>query len=282
MSVLCLSSHVAYGYVGNDAAAFCLRRLGVEAWQIDTVALSNHPGYGARTGRVVPAAELQALVDGVAARGVPAQCAGLLAGYLGAADQAEPAARAIAAVRAARPDARVVLDPILGDTGPGLYVGAAVAAAVAETLLPRADVVTPNAFELGWLADRPVSDADQALAAARVLLARGPGLVVATSVPAGPARLAMLAVTPAAAWQVTVPRLDFPVPPNGAGDALAGILTAQLLRGAGPAAALQHAANAIHGVLEATRSAGRRELALVAAQDALVAPGLRFRARPAG
>jgi pyridoxine kinase len=218
----------------------------------------------------------------VAARGVPAQCAGLLAGYLGAADQAEPAARAIAAVRAARPDARVVLDPILGDTGPGLYVGAAVAAAVAEILLPRADVVTPNAFELGWLADRPVSDADQALAAARVLLARGPGLVVATSVPAGPARLAMLAVTPAAAWQVTVPRLDFPVPPNGAGDALAGILTAQLLRGAGPAAALQHAANAIHGVLEATRSAGRRELALVAAQDALVAPGQRFRARPAG
>jgi pyridoxine kinase len=254
----------------------------VEAWQIDTVALSNHPGYGARTGRVVPAEELQALVDGVAARGVLAQCDGLLAGYLGAADQAAPAARAFEAVRAARPGALAVLDPILGDTGPGLYVGAAVAAAIAETLLPQADVVTPNAFELGWLTGRSVADAGQALAASQGLLRRGPGLVVATSVPAGPDRLAMLAVTPTEAWQVEVPRLDFPVPPNGAGDALAGLLTAQLLRGAAPGAALERAANAIHGVLEATRRAGRRELALVAAQDALAAPGLRFRAKPLG
>jgi pyridoxine kinase len=278
-SVLCLSSHVAYGYVGNDAAAFCLRRLGVEAWQIDTVALSNHPGYGARTGRVVPAAELRALVDGVAARGVLERCGGLLAGYLGAADQAAPVAHAIDTLRAARPGARIVLDPILGDTGPGLYVGEDVAAAIAETLLPRAGVVTPNAFELGWLTGRPVGGVEEALAASRALLARGPELVVATSVPAGAAHLALLAVTRTAAWRVAVPRLDFPVAPNGAGDALAGILTARLLRGADAPAALELAANAIHGVLEATRSAGRRELALVAAQDGLADPGLRFRAR---
>jgi pyridoxine kinase len=277
MPVLCLNSHVAYGYVGNDAAGFCLRRLGVEAWQIDTVALSNHPGYGACTGRVVPAADLRALVDGVTARGVLAGTDALLSGYLGAADQAAVVAHAATSLRAANPRALVIADPVMGDTDPGLYVGREVAEALAHQVVPHADVVTPNAFELGWLTGRAVTDRDSALAAAQALRTTGPGLVIVTSIPEGEGSLGLLAVTATRSWALSVPKLRFPVAPNGAGDALAGLLAAHLTRGAAPDQALAAAGNAIHRVLEATRDAGRRELALPAAQDALADPGTRFR-----
>ncbi|MDZ7711625.1 MAG: pyridoxal kinase PdxY [Rhodovibrio sp.] len=276
MPVLCLNSHVAYGYVGNDAAGFCLRRLGVEAWQIDTVALSNHPGYGACTGRVVPAADLLALVDGVTARGVLAGTDALLSGYLGAGDQAAVVARAANSLRAANPRALVIADPVMGDTDPGLYVRREVADALAQEVVPLADVVTPNAFELGWLTRRPVENRDDALAAARALCATGPGLVIVTSIPEGAESLGLLAVTGTRAWALSVPRLAFPVAPNGAGDAIAGLIAAHLTRGAAPDQALAAAGNAIHRVLEATRDAGRRELALPQAQDALADPGDRF------
>ena len=51
MNLLSIQSHVAYGHVGNSAAVFALQRLGVEVWPIHTVQFSNHPGYGAWTGR---------------------------------------------------------------------------------------------------------------------------------------------------------------------------------------------------------------------------------------
>jgi pyridoxine kinase len=277
MPVLCLNSHVAYGYVGNDAAGFCLRRLGVEAWQIDTVALSNHPGYGACAGRVVPAAELRALIDGVAARGILRATDGLLSGYLGAADQAAVVAHAGRTLRAANPRALVIADPVMGDSDPGLYVDREVAEALAAEVVPQADVATPNAFELGWLTGRAVTDRGSALAAARALLEAGPRLAIVTSIPESEATLGLLAVTAERAWALSVPRLTFPVAPNGAGDAIAGLIAAHLTRGARPDRALAAAGNAIHGVLEATRDAGRRELALPAAQDALVDPGTRFR-----
>lgn len=272
MSVLSIHSHVVHGHVGNDAAAFGLRRLGVETWQLDTMRLSNHPGHGGCTGRATGADEIAALTGGLDCLGVLGACDGVLAGYLGAAEQAGPVAAALDRVRTLRPHSLTVVDPIMGDTEPGRYVPAAVAEVIARDLVPRADLVTPNAFELGELTGRPAGDRGAALAAARALLDAGPRMVVVTSLAADGERVEMLAVTPAAAWAVTVPRLTFPVAPNGAGDLLAGLVTAALVRGAALADALVAAADAVHEVLLATRDADRRELALVSAQDALAAP----------
>ena len=46
---------------------------------------------------------------------------------------------------------------------------------------PRADIVMPNAFELAWLADRPIASLEDALAGAAAVRAMGPSLVVVTS-----------------------------------------------------------------------------------------------------
>ena len=55
MNFLSIQSHVAFGHVGNAAAAFPLQRLGIEVWPIHTVQFSNHTGYGSWKGRVFDA-----------------------------------------------------------------------------------------------------------------------------------------------------------------------------------------------------------------------------------
>ena len=56
VNVLSVQSHVAYGHAGNSAAVFPLQRLGHEVWPVPTVAFSNHTGYGAWRGPVLPQA----------------------------------------------------------------------------------------------------------------------------------------------------------------------------------------------------------------------------------
>lgn len=274
MSVLCINSRVAYGYVGNAAAVPCLQRLGLEAWPIDTVRYSNHPGYGAFEGTAAEPEELRALLAGLAARGALAGCRGLLCGYLGRPETAGVMAEAAERLRAATPQALVLCDPVMGDAAAGLYVPEAVAEAVAAQVVPAADAITPNAFELARLAGRPVADVGTALAAARVMLERGPRLVLVTSLEsrAPEPTVSMLAVTAEGAWQATTPWLAMEPAPNGGGDAVAALFLGHLLNGAAVPDALAASAAAIHAVFAATKAAGRRELALVAAQDALAEP----------
>ena len=66
MSVLSIQSHVAYGHVGNAAAAFPLQRLGFEVWRVNTVQFSNHTGYEDWRGRVFEAEHIADLVEGIA------------------------------------------------------------------------------------------------------------------------------------------------------------------------------------------------------------------------
>src|SRR5580704_12530853 len=83
MNLLSIQSHVAYGHVGNSAAVFALQRLGCEVWPVHTVQFSNHTGYGGWKGEVFGAATIDAVVEGIAERGVLASCDGVLSGYVG-------------------------------------------------------------------------------------------------------------------------------------------------------------------------------------------------------
>src|SRR5690606_40335367 len=58
----------------------------------------------------------------------------------------EVARTAFSRVREANPAALLVCDPVLGDAPGGLYIDEGAAMAIAEQLLARCDLVTPNAF----------------------------------------------------------------------------------------------------------------------------------------
>lgn len=279
MTVLTISSAVSYGWVGNRASVFALERLGFETCRVDTVQFSNHPGYGSFAGAVAPPAQVAALLDGLDRAGVLAGCDAVLSGYLGEAASGAAALAAVRRIKAARPGALYLCDPVIGDDGKGVYVRAGIPELLAGEALALADVATPNRFELEVLSGQPVGSLAAAVGAARTLLARGPRLVVATGVATG-GEVLCVAVEPAATWAVRTPLLPLPV--NGAGDLLAGLLLGRLLGGDAVPQALAQAVSALFAVLERTLAAGRRELALPMAQEALTAPPRLFAAEPVG
>jgi len=155
MNILSIQSHVAYGHVGNSAAVFPLQRIGVEVWPVQTVQFSNHPGYGAWRGRVFSAATIRLVVQGIEERGVLGECDGVISGYLGSPDTGEAVVESVARVKGANPAARYCCDPVIGDVSQGVFVRRGIPEFIKERMLPIADVVTPNQFELDYLVGRP-------------------------------------------------------------------------------------------------------------------------------
>jgi len=281
MNLLSIQSHVAYGHVGNSAAVFALQRLGVEVWPVHTVAFSNHPGYGAWTGRAADAAAVREIVDGIAARGVLGRCDGVISGYLGTADIGAEMLAAVAKVRAANPAARYCCDPVIGDAGAGAYVRPDVAELLRERAVPAADVVTPNQFELDHLSGQASATVAQALAAIDALHALGPSVVLVTSLVTAdtPSNAADLVVSSQEGrFRLRTPKLAHAA--NGAGDAMAALFFAHWLRSGSAAAAVSRAASSVFAILQRTAAAGGREMLLIEAQDEIVAPTRIFEPQP--
>ncbi|MCR9220564.1 MAG: pyridoxal kinase PdxY [Alphaproteobacteria bacterium] len=283
MPILSIQSHVAYGHVGNSAAVFPLQRLGWEVWPVHTVQFSNHPGYDGFRGAVTPVETVRAVLQGIAERGVMERCEAVLSGYIGDAALGAAILEAAAAAKRANPAALYVCDPVMGDRGHGVYVRDDVPPFMRDHAVPAADAALPNHFELELLSGRRLETLADLRAAADGLRARGPRIVVVTSLERadGPAdAIEMLVATADGAWLVETPRLHFPIAPNGAGDLTAALFTGRLLAGEAPPEALAKTAAAVFATLAETLRLGRRELALESAQAALADPPARFSARP--
>ncbi|CAO3423129.1 pyridoxal kinase PdxY [Azospirillum doebereinerae] len=280
-TVLTIQSHVAYGYVGNRAAVFPLQRLGIDAIAVNTVQFSNHTGYGAWTGQVFTAEHIADIIDGIAARDALPACDAVLSGYMGDVGLGGVIVETAARVKAANPKAIYCCDPVMGDVGRGFFVRPGLPDFIKTHAVPAADLMTPNQFELEYLTDHKVVTLDDALSATAALRARGPGLVLVTSLTRHEApadSIEMLVDTADGAWLVATPRLALDPAPNGSGDAVAALFLAHYLKNFDPAAALEQAAAAIYAIFETTGRMGTRELQLIAAQDDFVNPPQRFAA----
>src|SRR4029077_6944040 len=114
----------------------------------------------------------------------------------------------------------------------------------------------------------------EAAGAAERLRARGPRIALVTSLDAAPDRVTLVEAGPEGAWAVETPRL--PVVLNGCGDVTAALFLAHLLRGQSLPDALALTAASIFAVIETPLRQGRYDLALVPAQNDLLAPPRRF------
>jgi pyridoxine kinase len=285
VNILSIQSWVAYGHVGNASAVFPLQRLGAEVWAVNTVQFSNHTGYGAWTGRVATGIEIAALIEGIAARGVLPGCDAVLSGYMGDEDIGAAILDAVARVRKANPRAVYCCDPVIGDAGHGVYVRPGIPDFMRGLALPQADIATPNQFELEHLTGLPCATLDQTKAAVRDLQValRRDGLrtVLVTGLRTDitpPGAIDLLAAEGGHFHLLRTPLL--PVSVNGAGDALAALFLFHVLNTGSAAVALEAAGAAVHGVLRGTAEAGSPEILIVAAQEELVSPSIRFRAVP--
>jgi pyridoxine kinase len=273
VKILSIQSSVAYGHVGNSAAVFPLQRLGHEVWPVLTVHFSNHTGYGAWRGPLLAPTDVADVINGIDDRGVLGEADAVLSGY-----QGDPAVGAVildtvARVKGLNPDAVYCCDPVMGDVGRGMFVRPGIPEFMRDTVVPQADIHTPNHFELDFLADRTTTTLDEVLAAVDVVRERGPRDVLVTSVlhdGLAENSLDVVAVSDEGAWAVTTPLL--PITPNGGGDVTAALYLAHLLETGSAPVALGRTVASVFAVLEATITAGTRELALVAGQDAIAQP----------
>jgi pyridoxine kinase len=269
-TVLSVQSWVACGNVGNTAALFPLQRLGCETWSLNTVAFSNHTGYERWRGDTVPPSQIATLFRGIAELGVLPRCDAVLSGYLGEAETGPVLLDIVARVKEANPRALYCCDPVMGDVGLGYYVRSGIPEFFRDRALARADVVTPNRFELEWLSGKPVRSLAEACRAAAAVRQCGPAIVLATSLETDNEHVAAIAAGPDGAWAVETPRL--PIEATGCGDAVAALFLGWLLKGKPVPEALAATIAAIYAIIEATIHSGGGELALVEAQDELVSP----------
>lgn len=272
--VIVFNSLVSRGSVGGRASLFALERLGFPVVFVPTVLLPWHPGHGPGT-RVVPpdglSSDVSRLVDDAGPGGV-------LSGYFGNSDQI---AGLIGMVDRARRFGRplYLCDPVLGDAG-RFYVHHQTYNSIRDDLVPLADIVTPNRFELAFLAGQDFTRmADNADLAAAARSLRRPEVVV-TSAFAGAGETGNLLVTPRGAELVAHPIVAHA--PHGTGDLLAALYLGHRLGGTAPRDALERATGATYRLVEL--AGGADELPLAAGQDAFVTPptGIRIEALDGG
>ena len=276
-TILSIQSSVAYGHVGNSAATFPLMRSGVEVWPVLTVHFSNHTGYGEWRGPLLAADDVAEVIRGIDDRGVLPRVDAVLSGYQGAKEVGAVVLEAVELVKQRSPRAIYCCDPVMGDVGRGFFVRPGIPEFMRNQVVPKAQIVTPNHFELDYLTGRETHTLDEVIDAAQALRAVGPETVLVTSVVTDATEddsLTMLAVTGEGAWQVTTPRLDRTF--TGSGDLTAAMFLTHWLRTQSAAQAVGATADIVYSVLKQTADSGLPELQLVAAQDEIVTPTYHF------
>lgn len=280
MKVLSIQSAVAYGHVGNSAAVFPLQRIGVEVLPVYTVNFSNHTGYGSWRGPLISPDDVREVITGIEERGVFGEIDAVLSGYQGGEGIGDVIIDAVARVKAANPDALYACDPVMGNAKSGCFVAPAIPVLLREKVVPVADIITPNQFELGFLTGTEPDTLESTLVSVDLAMAMGPRTVLVTSVER-PDReeetIEMLVADPSGAWIVQTPRL--PMKANGSGDVTAALFTAHYVDSGDAKLALERTASSVFDLLSLTLESGERELQLIEAQEYYANPRLQFTAR---
>ena len=280
MKILSIQSAVAYGHVGNSAAVFPLQRIGVEVLPVYTVNFSNHTGYGAWRGPLIAPDDVRDVITGIQERGVLPEIDVVLSGYQGGEGIADVILDAVARVKDANPAAVYACDPVMGNANSGCFVAPAIPELLRHRVVPAADIITPNQFELGFLTGTTPDTLESTLASADAARALGPSTVLVTSVARPdrePGTIEMLAVDDSGAWIVATPLL--PMKANGSGDVTAALFTAHYRETGSAATALARAVSSVYDLLALTHESGGRELRLVEAQEFYANPRLQFDVR---
>ncbi len=279
MTILSIQSHVTYGHVGNSAAVFPLQRAGHEVWPVHTVNFSNHTGYGDWGGPMIPASDVTSIIDGIEKRGAFPQIDAILSGYQGGADIADAIVETVRRIKAANPKALYACDPVMGNAKSGCFVSDEIPPLLRDRVVPVADIITPNQFELGYLTDSEVGTLDQTLAAVKKAQEIGPKTVLVTSVKrpeTADDQIEMLAVDGDRAFLVSTPLLPFKR--NGSGDVTAALFTGHYTETSDVKESLRRTASSVYDLLENTYEAETSELQLIQSQDVFAHPRMQFSA----
>ncbi|XP_046328156.1 pyridoxal kinase-like isoform X3 [Haliotis rufescens] len=152
---------------------------GFDVSTINSVQFSNHTGYGKFKGQVLDDQDVTDLYEGLKLNNL-VQFSHILTGYIGSKSFLEKVKEIIQELRSHNPSLIYVCDPVMGDNGK-MYVPENLLEVYRESIVPLADIVTPNQFELELLTRSKVTNETEALAAMEMLHNKGVKTVVLSS-----------------------------------------------------------------------------------------------------
>lgn len=260
-TTLVMSSFVSASRVGATASAFCLRRLGIETLVLPTVLLGRHPGWGAPGGGPVDIQQLRHMWTGIKEQSLKIDA--VMSGYMASPEHVALMAEIINHIKSQNPQAIIMVDPVMGDHG-RLYIPEIVAQAISETLIPLADICTPNLWELSYLTKAHVDSLNDVITAAQSLSCQ----MLVTSVPFDDEIGALFYDSRGTASCVS--HMKFTSVPHGGGDALAATFLAHVLKGETGQESLSRAVGSIFEIISHAVDTDAGEMPLIREQDALI------------
>ncbi|MCP1199240.1 PfkB family carbohydrate kinase [Notoacmeibacter sp. MSK16QG-6] len=265
--VIAVSSMVARGTVGLRAIMPAMQARQRDLVAVPTVLLPWHPGHGAGTFVPTDSRAFECLLNDLLSRADDIAPAAILSGWLADEAQVDALAGFVAAVKRTNRETLYLCDPVIGDAG-GAYRPKGVIDAIAEKLLPLADIATPNRYELELLTGGNLPDNNALLDAGRSL--KLPRLVVTSAFGLMTGAIGNLLISDGRA-QLTENRI-VPDAPHGPGDLFSALFLARLLEGQSDGKALSAATASVFEMLARSRRAGLDELALATEQACLARP----------
>lgn len=276
--ILTIQSHVVFGHAGNAAAVFPMQRLGHEVSVLNLLQFSNHTGHGSWGGKAISADELNDVFKGLKAVGALNKLDCILSGYIGSLEQAQAVYDFVREVQSINPQVIYCCDPVMGDERPGLYVKPEIAAFHASHLVPLANWITPNRFELAQLVNRSIHSVQEAVVACKELFNKNKQGILATSIAHHSEKTGLLLMTKEGIYHCEAPKYDLIRTVHGTGDVATATFLGHLFNGNTPIEAMEKTANAMHDMTQFTFQNQLSELGLIACQEKIAHPQGIYRA----
>lgn len=152
-----IHSMVSTGYVGSNTISAVLQMGGSEVVIVPTVIYSNHLGHPTVGGGKIPEDILASIFKGIIELGTINETSTIITGFIGSAEQVKIIAEFVRRTKTVNPEIRYLCDPVMGDINKGRYVDPEVPHALIQHLVPMADLLTPNQFEIETIIDKPIN-----------------------------------------------------------------------------------------------------------------------------
>ncbi|XP_065362589.1 pyridoxal kinase [Calliphora vicina] len=251
--VLSIQSHVVHGYVGNKSATFPLQVLGFEVDAINSVQFSNHTGYKVVKGQVLQEKELDDLFQGLDSNDLLKCYSHLLTGYIGNASFLRQVAKIVTKLRATEPNLIYVCDPVMGDNGE-MYVPKDLLPIYREEIIPLADIITPNQYEVELLTEMKITNEADIWNAVQWFHDRGIDTVVISSSDLGKdgELRAFLSKRNGSRYALNIPKQGTNISFTGTGDLFASLFLAHSHQTTNLGLALERTIASLQAVIKRT------------------------------